>query len=80
MIDGTVAVTVDDEGDHQTGKMAVVPPNAPHSVRIVGEETAAVLASGFFPAGEERHEFDEPVMPFGPREPVSKEGTDSDDR
>ena len=78
VLEGTVAVSVeDDEGELESGEMAVVPPKAPHSVRNAGDETAAVL--GLFPAGEVHHEFDQPVMPFEMREFVSKDETEIDD-
>ena len=77
VLDGTVAITVDDdEGELDAGEMAVVPPKAPHSVRNVGDETASVL--GIFPAGEVHHEFSEPVMPFEEREFVSRDETKPD--
>lgn len=77
VMDGSVAVSVaDDEGELQSGEMAVVPPKAPHSVRNVGDKTAAVL--GLFPAGEVCHKFDEPVMPFETREFVSRDETELD--
>lgn len=65
-------MTVDgDEGELASGEMTVVPAKAPHGVRNIGEETAAVV--GFFPRGEVRHVFDEPVMPYEMREFVSKD-------
>jgi quercetin dioxygenase-like cupin family protein len=68
---GSVTVAVgDDEGTLSAGEMVVVPQKEPHSVRNTGDEPAAVV--GFFPEGEVHHEFDEPVMPFGTREFVTK--------
>lgn len=77
VMDGSVAVSVaDDEGELQSGEMVVVPPKASHSVRNVGDKTAAVL--GLFPAGAVYHEFDEPVMPYDTREFVSRDETELD--
>lgn len=71
VLEGTVAASVgDDEGELAAGELAVVPAHSPHSVRNVGDGTAAVL--GVFPSGVVRHEFDRPVMPYETREFVSK--------
>lgn len=76
VIEGHVSVTIDDdEGDLAADETAVVPRKSPHSVRNVGNETAAVI--GFFPKGEVHHAFDQPVMPYGTREFVPKHEPES---
>ncbi|WP_227356754.1 cupin domain-containing protein [Haladaptatus salinisoli] len=61
---GRVEATVGDETiELAAGEVTVVPVDAPHGLRNVGDETAHVL--GIFPSNELTATFEEPLEPFG---------------